>query len=157
MANATTPYYVCFTPREVTYKCHVRITGVENLQPGLEASAIITGAAECWNAESQGPGGRQVTVPFPLSHCGSDCLQGNVILFGYNEPPADFYHKLRVYTSYKYYYDFDITDQIHDATDPYDIEVKVSGIKLPDNPAGGTGMSPGVSAWEDAEEEEIPM
>lgn len=98
-----------------------------------------------------------MTVPFPLSHCGSDCLQGNVILFGYNEPPADFYHKLRVYTSYKYYYDFDITDQIHDATDPYDIEVKVSGIKLPDNPAGGTGMSPGVSAWEDAEEEEIPM
>ncbi len=28
MANATKPYYVCFTPREVTYKCHVRITGV---------------------------------------------------------------------------------------------------------------------------------
>lgn len=157
VANAPKPYYVCFTPREVTYRCNVRITGVENLQPGLEASAIITGAAECWHAETQEPGGTLVTVPFPLAHCGSDCLTGTVILFGYNEPPADFYHKLRVYTSYKYYYDFDITDQIHDAPDPYNIDVKVAGIKLPDNPAGGTGMAPGVSDWEDAEEEEIPM
>ena len=89
-----------------------------------------------------------------LNHCGTECLRGSLVTFGDNAP-HNVRHRLRVYTSYKYYYDFDITDEIHQAGNSRHIEIHLHGIKLPVSSQGG--MSPGVDEWGNAENIELPM
>lgn len=146
--------HICFTPVEATSVYDVIITGVENLTAETEASAVITGLAEAWHPGYSRPAGAEITIPFELNHCGSECLRGSLVTFGDNAP-HDIRHCLRVYTSYKYYYDFDVTDAIHNAGNSKHIEINLHGIKLPVSDQGG--MSPGVDGWEDAEHIELPM
>ncbi len=142
---------VVFTPTEATVVCDVTITGVENLRPDIEVSAIMTGVPEAWHAGRHAPTDDAVSVPFALGQCGEDCLKGTVTLFGMVDMP----HKLRVYTSYNYYYDFDVTDQISSQHGRPVIDIVLSGMKLPSAP--GSGMSPGVTDWGDTYEEVLPM
>lgn len=146
--------HICFTPVEATSVYDVIITGVENLTAETEASAVITGLAEAWHPGYSRPTGTEITIPFELNHCGTECLRGSLVTFGDNAP-HDIRHRLRVYTSYKYYYDFDVTDAIHNAGNSKHIEINLHGIKLPVSDQGG--MSPGVDGWEDAEHIELPM
>ena len=152
--GATVEKRIRFTPVEMTSVYDVIITGVENLRADTEASAVITGMAEAWHPGSSRPGGTEVVIPFPLEHCGTSCLRGSVVVFGDNAP-HDVRHYLRVYTSYKYYYDFDVTEAIHNSGDSRHIEIHLNGIKLPVSDEGG--MSPGVDGWEDAEEIDLQM
>ena len=152
--SADTETLIRFTPVEATSVYDVVITGVENLTADTEASAVITGLAEAWSPAYSRPAGTEVTIPFGLYHCGSDCLRGSLVTFGDNSP-HDVRHNLRVYTSYKYYYDFDVTDAIHEAGDSKHIEINLHGIKLP--ASGEGGMSPGIDGWEDVEDIEITM
>ena len=145
---------VRFVPRQAHETWHIKITGVENLTPDMEVSAIVTGVAESWSPAREGCSGAEVTVPFAMRHCGTDCLRADVTLFGDNAP-HDVRHCLRLYTSCNYYYDFDITDQVHAAAvGEHDIDITLSGLRL-HNP--GTGMSPGVSDWVDSEDQELKM
>lgn len=152
--SATAEKRIKFIPEEVTSVYDVIITGVENLRADTEASAVITGLAEAWHPGSSCPAGTEVVVPFHLEHCGSSCLRGSLVVFGDNAP-HDVKHYLRVYTSYKYYYDFDVTDEIHNAGNSKHIEIKLNGIKLPVSQEGG--LSPGVEGWESAENIDIQM
>lgn len=144
--------YVRFTPREVTAVYEVVITGVENMRSDTEASAVLTGMAEAWSPAGDTPAGCEVAVPFGLRQDGPDCLRGSLVTFG-DRAPHDVRHTLRVYTSYKYYYDFDVTDRLHDAADPRHVVIELEGIKLP----AGDGMTPGVSDWGDAGDVEVLM
>lgn len=147
--------HICFTPVEVTSVYDVTITGVKNLRDDTEASAVITGLAEGWNPASSRPTGMEVTVPFALNRYGEETLKGSLVTFGDNAPHG-VRHFLRVYTSYKYYYDFDVTDILHKAGNSRHIEINLNGLTLPpDNQ--GAGMSPGVNEWEDADNIELPM
>jgi len=150
---ASTEKHIRFTPEEATAVYDVIITGVQNLEASTEASAIITGLAEAWHTGTSKPSGEEVIIPFRLNHCGSDCLRGSLVTFG-DAAPHDIRHYLRVYTSVKYYYDFDVTDAVHNAADSKHIEIRVNGMKLP--PSGG-GMSPGVDDWGETHEEVLPM
>lgn len=143
-----------FTPVEATSVYDVIITGVENLTSETEVSAVITGLAEAWSPAADRPTGTEVIIPFGLNHCGSDCLRGSLVTFGDNAP-HDIRHCLRVYTTLKYYYDFDVTDIIHNAGNSKHIVINLHGLKLPIRDQGG--MSPGVDGWVDAEEVELPM
>lgn len=147
---------VTFTPRRVSSVWNVRIEEIRNYVPGIEASAIVTGVSEAWSPKHGRPCGTEVTVPFPMTFGTGDAgttLTGQVVLFG-DAAPHDVRHKLRVYTSRMYYYDFDVTDRVHSAPDPYNVHITLRGMTLP---SGGGGMSPGVDGWEDTENIEIPM
>lgn len=144
---------ILFTPVEVTAVYDITITGVKNLTSGVDASAVITGMAEAWHPLTSRPAGEEATIPFALNHAGADCLKGSVVVFGDNTP-HNVRHYLRVYTSYKYYYDYDVTDQIHNASDSRHVEINLNGLNLP---ATGEGMSPGVNDWDNAEEVDLLM
>lgn len=143
-----------FTPVEVTSVYDVIITGVENLTADIDVSAAITGLAEAWNPATSAPGGAEVTIPFKLNHCGMDCLRGSLVTFGDNAP-HNVRHRLRVFTSHRFYYDFDVSDEIHKAGNSRHIEIHLHGLKLPVVNQGG--MSPGVDGWENAENIELLM
>ncbi len=152
--SSDTEKHIRFTPVEVTSIYDIVITGVKNMTADTEASGVITGLAEAWHPGYSRPTGTEVIIPFKLNHCGPECLRGSLVTFGDNAP-HDVKHCLRVYTSYKYYYDFDVTEAIHKAGNSKHIEINLNGLKLP---AGGQGgMSPGVGGWEDAEDIEIKM
>lgn len=145
---------VQFTPRRVTAVWNIRIEDIVNLTPALEASAIVTGVAERWHFASSAPTGAEVTVPFPLTVCSEGCLKASVVLFG-DAAPHDVSHRLRVYTGSKYYYDYDITAQVHSASgNAANIDIVVKGMTLPST---GSEMAPGMSDWEDGDEVEIDM
>lgn len=146
--------HIRFVPVEVTATYDIVITGVENLIPGTDVSAVLTGMAEAWNPANYRPAGADVTIPFALDQDGPDTLRGSLLTFGDNAP-HDVRHILRVYASYNYY-DFDVTDQIHNATDSRHVEIQLHGLKLP-APEQGGGMSPGVEGWENAENIVITM
>lgn len=146
--ESETAYKVVFKPAEASIVCDVSITHVENLSSDVTFSAVLTGASEGWYACRQEAAETRVAVPFAIDLSGPDSLHGTVVLFGLNGR-----QKLRIYTSYKYYYDFDVTDQIVEGK--HHIDIDVAGIKLPEEPS--TGMRPGVSDWSDAIEEDITM
>lgn len=142
-----------FTPRPMHEVWHIVIRNVQNMSADMDLSAIITGVAESHSTASGGPSGREVTVPVKVKKCGDDCLTADAVLFGDNAP-HDVKHYLRIYTSFNYYYDFDITDRVHGASDHHYIEILIDGLKL-HNPT--TGLTPGVSGWEDSEDQELIM
>lgn len=146
--NSKAQQKVVFRPVEASILCDVVVTNVQNLSPDVTASAVITGAAEGWHAGSSASTETRVAVPFALEQSGPDSLYGSVVLFGLSGK-----HTLRIYTSYKYYYDFDVTDQV--VEQKHHINIDVSGIKLPEAPS--SGMQPGVNDWGDTIEEDITM
>lgn len=152
--KAASDKIIRFTPVEVTSVYDVIITGVENLTADIDASAAITGLAEAWNPATSAPGGTEVVIPFKLNHCGTDCLRGSLVTFGDNAP-HNVFHRLRVYTSQQFYYDFDVTEPIHKAGNSKHIEIHLHGLKLPVVNQGG--MTPGVDGWENAENIELIM
>lgn len=146
-------YSVKFTPKRATAIWNIRIEDIQNFNPNIVASAIVTGVARDLRISDGRPVGDDVTVPFALTTCGEGCLKASVVLFG-DAAPHDVTHYLRVYTTLQYYYTYDITDIVHDAPDPKNVDIVIRGLVLPDT---GSGMSPGVSEWDDAEEIELPM
>lgn len=148
-------YKATFVPRRATAIWNIRVEEVTGLARAIEASGIVTGAAESWSVTHAAPFGREVTVPFGMTVCteGEECLRAAVIVFG-DTAPHEVCHHLRVYTTTNYYYDYDVTDQIHSAPDPKNVHIVVKGMKLPET---GSGMSPGVSDWVDAENIELDL
>lgn len=146
-------YTVRFTPQRVSAIWHVRVD-IQNFSSDLQASAVVTGVAEHWRISTALPGGNDTTVPFGLTTNDDASLTATFAIFG-DVSPHDVKHYLRIYTTSKYYYTYDITDQVHDAPDPKNVYIVVSGLRLPS--ADGTGMTPGVNDWDDTEVVEIPM
>ena len=146
-------YSATFVPRRATALWNIRVDKISGFTPEVEASGIVTGVAEAWSISDDAPAGNEVTVPFGLTVCSAEehCLRASVVVFG-DKAPHDITHRLRIFTTSKYYYDFDITEQVHSAPDPKNVDIEVSGIALPTQ---GTGMTPGVGDWEDADKIEI--
>lgn len=144
---------IVLKPRRSTTVINVTINNVQNITPGVEFCGVISGLAESWYPSTGMPGGRDVIVPMVLVPDGDSCLRGRMEVFGCNVPHG-VRHILRLYTSHKYYYDFDVTDQIHSVPDQHDVELTLSGVKLPDN---GGGMDVSVDDWGQAEDVEIGM
>lgn len=144
---------IVMKPRKSSAVITVTIDSVENIVTGMEFSGIISGLAESWYPSTGMPGGVEVTVPLRLTPEGTDCLRGRMEVLGDNIA-HNIGHKFRLYTSWNYYFDFDITDQIHSAPDPYNIDITLSGVALPE---AGSGMNVSVGEWEPAEIINISM
>lgn len=144
---------IIMRPRRSTTVINVTIDNVQNITPGVEFCGVISGLAESWYPSTEGSGGSEVIVPLMLSPAGDSRLRGSMEVFGDNAP-HDIRHKFRLYTSQKYYYDFDVTEQIHSAPDLHNVNIILSNVKLPDN---GEGMNVSVDGWGKAEDVEIAM
>lgn len=135
---------IVLKPRRRSVVINVTIDNIENLTPGVEFCGVISGLAESWYPSTDMPGGRDAIVPLLLVPDGESSLHGSMEVFG-DIVPHDILHMFRLYTSQKYYYDFDVTDQLHSAPDPYNVNITLSGIKLPET---GDGMDVSVGDWE---------
>ena len=76
-------------------------------------------------------------------------------VFGHCPAGREEIHTFSIYTANKWYYHFDVTDQIHDPADPGHVRIVIDGLKLPSSTGG---MDSSVSDWTDNEiETDIEM
>ncbi len=151
---ATAGQKVTFTPTQSTTSVHVVITGVENLTSDIALSAAITGVSESWLVSAQRGHGKDVTMPVAISATGDDTIEGEFNIFGHCHA-SELTHILTIYTSNKYYFNFDVTDVMHESPSSRSIEIRLHGLRLPH--PDGTGMSPSITDWGDGERIHIDM
>ena len=80
---------------------------------------------------------------------------GGFLTFGHNEKNTR-HHKMVLYVWFsdgsKYYYTFDVTDQIHNAPDKRHVHIILEAPEFPQPIANGNGFQPSVDDWLEVEE-----
>lgn len=142
---------VKLTPVEATMEYTVEITGVENLRDDIDVSAAITGMSPLYRLAEGCHGGEAATLPISVERVGDNTLVAHFRTFGHC-PQTELAHTFSVYTSNKFFVNYDITDKMHNAPDPRHVVIEIHGLRLPD-----AGMGTEISGWENVEEYEIDM
>lgn len=143
-------------PREATVGCTVTLKNAKNVSTSVGVSIGLTCMAESYSPARGLAVGRDVTLPIGLSVVDETTLRGSVMIFGHCPvKKSERRHILTVYTSKMKYYEYDVTDQLHDVPDLHDITIVIDGIELP--PPDGTGMLPNVSDWDDVINNDLDM
>lgn len=142
---------VKLTPVEATMEYTVEITGVENLSDDIDVSAAITGMSPLYRLAEGCHGGEAATLPISVERVGDNTLVAHFRTFGHC-PQTELAHTFSVYTSNKFFVNYDITEKMHNAPDPRHVVIEIHGLRLPD-----AGMGTEISGWENVEEYEIDM
>lgn len=137
--------------------CHytVDVTDVENLQnaEGTNIDGVISGMAEGYLHGQDKPADSHVSMPFVLTvNAVGRSLHSEFLTFGESHDTA-YTHKLTIYLfltdGSKWYYTYDVTDQVHHAPDPHHVHITLSGLSLPEPMLTGGGLHPDVEEWND--------
>ena len=142
---------VKLTPVEATMEYTVEITGVENLRDDIDVSAAITGMSPLYRLAEGCHGGEAATLPISVERVGDNTLVAHFRTFGHC-PQTELAHTFSVYTSNKFFVNYDITEKMHNAPDPRHVVIEIHGLRLPD-----AGMGTEISGWENVEDYEIDM
>lgn len=153
---------IIFYPQEAVCHYTVDIYDVPNLEyvNRAEIDGTISGMAEGYNHGKKCPTDRHVTMPFTLtSDVADSTLHAEFLTFG--ESPADpGQHIITVYLyltdGSKWYYNFDVTSQVHDAADPRHVHIVLRGMPIPHPISDEGGFRPNVTDWQ-TEEIEMQM
>lgn len=145
---------VTLYPEEVTCHYTVSVRDVENIRNlnGATIDATLSGLAEGFLHGANRSTSVPVTMPFTLNaERDENTLRGSFLTFG-ECPGENFTHSLVVYMVFtdgtQRYQTFDVTDQIRNAPDPHNVDIIVSGLKIPRLIDAGGGFNPDVDAWE---------
>ncbi len=148
---------VTLYPQEVTCHYSVTVRNVDNIGnlDGATIDATLSGMAEGYYHGKQCAAENPVTMPFTLSeNKDKNALYGHFLTFG-ECSESNFPHSLIVYMVYadgtKSYQTFDVTDQVRNAPDPKNVNIIVSGLKIPRVIDSGGGFAPRVDDWESTE------
>lgn len=133
---------VKLTPVEATMEYTVEITGVENLRDDIDVSAAITGMSPLYRLAEGCHGGEAATLPISVERVGDNTLVAHFRTFGHC-PQTELAHTFSVYTSNKFFVNYDITEKMHNAPDPRHVVIEIHGLRLPD-----AGMGTEISGWE---------
>ena len=106
------------------------------------------------------PGGRLaagiseecVTIPFDAAVSADKTLvTGSLLAFGHCAATQNA-HQLTIYAvladESKWYYTYDVTDQIHSAPDQRNVHIVLDGLPLPKPIVNGGGFQPSVDEWQ---------
>lgn len=145
---------VILYPASLLCNYSVEIRGAQNLSGVIGVSASLSGMAGGLFAGTGRLSGEAVTVPFEME---ADEDQGVLMaafkVFGHC-PLSVQSHTLIVYAvlsdGSKWYYLYDVTDQVHTAPDPCNVHILLEGLPLP-QPSQGGGFTPSVGEWEEVQ------
>lgn len=161
LTRLSTTQTITLYPQQSVSRYTVEIRNAENLKYVSGISGSLSSMAE-----SLYPGvgcdatcERCVTVPFEVD-ISADKAAVTGGLFAFGCPSARKTHTLTVYAvlsdESKWYYTYDVTDQIHSAPNQRDVHIVLDGLPLPKPIVNGGGFQPDVDEWQ-SEEIEIPM
>lgn len=141
-------------PEEVVCHYTVTILDVENIEnaKGEVIDGTLSGMAEGYKFGKHCATDEIVTHPFTLAVDSSgNVIDGAFLTFGecpLNKQP----HILTIYLflsdGSKWYYNFDVTDQVTNAPDPKHVDIVVRGLSLPRPLQSDAGLHPDVNDWQ---------
>lgn len=141
-------------PEEIVCHYSVEILDVENLENarGEIIDGTISGMAEGYLHGKRCASDDLVTMPFTLAISDDNTeLRGQFLTFG-ECPNNKANHILTIYLflsdGSKWYYSFDVTDQVRNAPDPRHVNIVVSGLVLPRPLQSDAGLHPEVNDWQ---------
>ncbi|MDO4164768.1 MAG: DUF5119 domain-containing protein [Bacteroides sp.] len=147
------------TTRSVTFypsPCYciytVKIVNCENLEYVSATDGSISGMAGGWIPAQEALSSEKVTIPFSTV-IGEDytTLTAEFTTFGHCPDNEEGTHTLMIYAvladGNKYSYSYDVTEQVHGASDPYHVLIELDGLPLPQPIENGSGMQPEVDGW----------
>lgn len=140
-----------YLARSVT-ACTVEIRHAENLQYVIGVSGSLSGLAGGLLPGADALTAERVTVPFGVSVGGDGTtLTGGLLTFGHC-PGTPGRHFLTIYAVLsdrsKWYYTYDVTEEVHTAPDPRNIYILLDGLPIPRPIEGGGGLLPDVDEWQ---------
>lgn len=141
-------------PDEIVCHYTVEILDVENLQNarGEIIDGTLSGMAEGFLHGKKKSTDTPVTMPFTLAIDNENKgLKGEFLTFG-ECCDTQRQHILTIYLflsdGSKWYYSFDVTDQVHKAPDPHHVNIIVRGLTLPRPLQSDAGLHPDVNDWQ---------
>lgn len=136
-------------PSAAVGRCTVEIRNAANLAHVKGLSASLSGMAGGFLAGAGTASAERVTIPFEIAASSENTITGLVRTFGHC-PSEQTAHTLIVYAvlsdGSKWYYSYDVTDQIHSAPDQRDIHILLNKLPLPEPNPGG--FQPSVDEWQ---------
>jgi hypothetical protein len=138
-------------PKQSYCKYTVNLQNVENIDNVYEISATISGMAGGYYIARRSATNEVVTVPFAVSvDTDNASAQGEFNTFGHCPGGDNHAHTVLIYVimkdGTKYYTTVDVTDQVHNAPDPYNVVISIDNLPLPSVITGGQSVS--VEEWE---------
>lgn len=141
-------------PRQVVCRYQVEVRDVDNLK-----QVFTNGVGGSLSSLSGGfmmgtgqPSAEVVTFPFSVTETEDLKLKGDFLTFGQSVSELR-RHKLVIYVimkdGSKRYYTFDVTKQVDDAADPYNVHIIVDALPLPKTLNTDEGFQPEVEDWQD--------
>lgn len=142
---------VVFYPQPATCFYDVEIRNAKNLKYISGVSCALSSLAGGMIPYHEKVTDELVTIPFDaVVHLEESTITGDLLTFGYSSDAAK-KHQLTVYAvladDSKWYYTYDVTDQIHNARDPRFVHIVVDGLPLPKPIVNGGGFQPSVNDW----------
>lgn len=146
---------VIFYPERRTSTYTVEIRNVQNLKWVNGLSGTISTMSAGYHPGACCLSEECVTIPFEaVMHRDEDMITGSFSSFGHC-PTIVKPHYLTIYgilaDGSRWYYDFDVTDQVHNAPDPYEIHIVLEELPFPKPVVNGGGFKPTVDDWNSIE------
>ena len=142
---------VTLYPSQAVRSYMIEIRNAENLKYVKALSGSLSGMAGGLLLNKKVPTSEAVTVPFAAATTQElTGITGGLLAFGPCSQ-TDGMHKLVIYAvlenDEKWYYTYDVTQQVREAPDPYNVHILLDGLPLPKPLDNGGGFRPGVDGW----------
>lgn len=146
-------------PCENICRYSYEIRNVENLSSTTQMCSSLSGMSGAMTIADGGLHMESVTLPFNAYADNAESkITGEFLTFGHHVDNPD-PHKLMLYVwmadRSKYYYTFDVTDQVHSAPDRKRVHLVIDGLEFPKS-FGDGNLDVGVDDWFE-ENIDIPM
>jgi hypothetical protein len=142
---------ITFVPERRTVNYTVEIKNVQNLKWVNGLSGTISSMSGGFHPGRHCLSEEYVTIPFEARmHREESMITGAFSSFGHC-PSVQQTHHLIIYgilaDNSRWYYDFDVTDQVHNSQDPYEIHIVLEDLPFPKPVVNGGGFQPEVDEW----------
>lgn len=140
-------------PHELVCHYSYEIRNVKNIKYATQMTATLSSMAPSLYLGYELLHDEPVTIPFAAApHSDTATITGQFLTFGHHgDNPQP--HKLVLYVWFtdgsKFYYTYDVTDQVHSAPDPRHVHLILDGLDFPQPIANGSGFRPSVDGWTD--------
>lgn len=136
-------------PKRLFRTFKVRVLEIKN-QDRISSFVVgsLSGLAGGVNLASGKGTDEPVIVGFGMRITPRNSLEGTFLCFG---GVANFSNKLVIYTilqdGTKLCYACDVTRQVEESPDPYNVEIELDSLPIPNKVGGTTGVTPGMNDW----------
>lgn len=151
LSQETEPQTINFRPVSQVCRYTVDVENAENLKYVLGVSGSLSSMAGGVYAGLSRQTDECVTIPFEMTISeDKTALSAELLTFGHC-PSEQNIHELIIYViladESKWYYTYDVTDQIHAAQDPYNVHIVLDGLPVPKPIVNGGGFQPDIDDW----------